>query len=104
MDKMALRKNESGNTNLHKLAVFIGQQGIVFGDILFLEKSRTYKWAIRSFNKDFGLPKIIFKQEGRGLKSRRENHSFLDQTTGTIFGSLVNGADPKRVLLSEELI
>ncbi len=30
----------------------------------------------------------IIKEE-RGMKSQRENHSVFDQTTGTIFGSLV---------------
>ena len=85
-------------------AVFMGKQGIVFDGALITRKNPVCNGgfcipignnikAIRSFNKGLGFPTINFKQEERGMKSQRENHSVFDQTTGTIFGSLVKGTD-----------
>jgi uncharacterized protein len=42
----------------------------------------------------------IIKEE-RGMKSTRENHSVFDQTTGTIFGSLVKGTDLMEGIIQE---
>ena len=68
-----LSKNESGNTDLHMHAVFMGKKGIIFGGHIIpgenpvsvtiefnIQVGKNIK-AIRSFNEDLGFQTINFQ-------------------------------------------